>query len=96
MLRGMKSYEVTLQDEVYEGVVPEELFVKAMKSGGSIYLSEELKREIADTGAKEIARMIEDDLHRENSRLTPELLTYFYLFMDFESDFPRMLMMDGE
>ncbi len=70
--------------------VPEQLFVRAMFSGVPLYLTEHFLSEISQMGPDELVDKIISDLHKDSSQTDPTL-RWFYLMMDFQEDFPRLM-----
>jgi hypothetical protein len=78
----------------FSAKMPEELLVKAMQSTRPIFLTDHFMVQISGTTADQVVRDLVTDLHRETDPdETGDVLRWHYLFMDFEKDFPRMLMM---
>lgn len=94
----MKTYTYNLGD-IFEftAKMPEELLVKAMSSTRPIFLTDAFIARISGTKPEQVVRELVLDLHREaNPNDTDEMLRWHYLFMDFENDFPRLLLMSDE
>jgi len=72
--------------------VPEQFFVRAMNSGVPVYLTDDLMARVSKVNPDELVGRIIDDLHK-NSEGTDPLLRWFYLMMDFQDDFPRLMQM---
>lgn len=72
--------------------VPEQFFVRAMNSGVPVYLTEDLLARVSRVNPDELVDRIIDDLHKSNEETDP-LLRWFYLMMDFQDDFPRLMQM---
>ena len=72
--------------------VPEQFFVRAMNSGVPVYLTEDLLARVSRVNPDELVDRIIDDLHK-NSEGTDPMLRWFYLMMDFQDDFPRLMQM---
>lgn len=91
----MKTYQYNLADEFeFDPKMPEELLAKAMYATRPIFLTDEFLARVSATSPDEVVRELVTDLHREaDPDESAELLRWFYLFMDFEHDFPRLLMM---
>ena len=80
----------------FSAKMPEELLVKAMHSSRPIFLTDDFIARISSTTADSVVRDLVRDLHREtNPDETAEILRWHYLFMDFERDFPRLMLMSG-
>ena len=74
--------------------MPEELLAKAMTSTRPIFLTDEFFAKISTTSPEQMVRELVSDLHRETDPDdTGDVLRWHYLFMDFENDFPRLMMM---
>ncbi len=69
---------------------PEQLFVRAMSSGVPLFLTESLLNEISRIEPDELVEKIINDLHKDSSKTDPAL-RWFYLMMDFQEDFPRLM-----
>jgi hypothetical protein len=69
---------------------PEQLFVRAMSSGVPLYLTDTLLEEINRIEPDELVEKIINDMHKDSSRTDPKL-RWFYLMMDFQEDFPRLM-----
>jgi hypothetical protein len=69
---------------------PEQLFVRAMSSGAPLFLTETLLAEINRIEPDELVEKIINDMHKDSSRTDPTL-RWFYLMMDFQDDFPRLM-----
>jgi hypothetical protein len=69
---------------------PEQLFVRAMNSGVPLYLTDTLLEEINKIEPDELVEKIINDMHKDSSRTDPTL-RWFYLMMDFQDDFPRLM-----
>jgi hypothetical protein len=77
--------------------MPEELLVKAMHSTRPIFLTDDFMARIGQTTADNVVRDLVRDLHRETDPDdTGDVLRWHYLFMDFERDFPRLMLMSGD
>jgi hypothetical protein len=92
---AVKTYTYNLGDIFeFSAKMPEELLVKAMTSTRPIFLTDDFMARVAGTTPDKVVRDLVLDLHREaDPNDTDELLRWHYLFMDFEHDFPRLLMM---
>jgi hypothetical protein len=92
---AVKTYTYNLGDIFeFSAKMPEELLVKAMTSTRPIFLTEDFMARVAGTTPEKMVRDLVLDLHREaDPDDTDELLRWHYLYMDFENDFPRLLMM---
>lgn len=83
-------------DERFEfsAKMPEELLVKAMHSTRPIFLTDLFMQRIAAYSPEEVVKELVADLHREaDPDESSDELRWHYLFMDFERDFPRLMMM---
>ena len=61
-----------------------------------IFLTDDFMGRVAQKKPDQVIREMVRDLHRDrNPDETDEILRWYYLFMDFERDFPRLLMMQG-
>lgn len=83
-------------DERFEfaAKMPEELLVKAMHSTRPIFLTDLFMQRIAAYSPEEVVKELVADLHREaDPDDSSDELRWHYLFMDFERDFPRLMMM---
>lgn len=81
-------------DFEFEAKMPEELLVKAMHSTRPLFITDDFLARIARTTPDKVVRELVTDLHRDSSPdEADDVLRWFYLFMDFEQDFPRMLAM---
>ncbi|MCB1186543.1 hypothetical protein KDL29_05180 [bacterium] len=88
---------LSFEDEFeFSAKMPEELLVKAMTSTRPIFLTDDFMGRVAQKKPDQVIREMVRDLHRDrNPDETDEILRWYYLFMDFERDFPRLLMMQG-
>jgi len=95
---AVKTYTYNLGDIFeFSAKMPEELLVKAMTSTRPIFLTDDFMARVARTRPDKMVQDLVLDLHREaDPDDTDELLRWHYLFMDFENDFPRLLMMLNE
>jgi hypothetical protein len=91
----MASYTYSFDSDFeFEAKMPEELLVKAMHSTRPLFITDEFLARIAQTSPDQVVRELVTDLHRESAPDdADDLLRWFYLFMDFESDFPRLMAM---
>ena len=91
----MKIFQYSLADEFeFEAKMPEELLAKAMTSTRPIFLTDDFFDKIGMMSPEEVVRELVSDLHREaDPDDTGDALRWHYLFMDFENDFPRLMMM---
>jgi len=91
----MKTYQYKLAQEFeFDAKMPEELLAKAMNSSRPIFLTDDFIARVASTSPDRMVRELVSDLHRENGPDdSDEVLRWHYLFMDFENDFPRLMMM---
>ena len=81
----------------FSAKMPEELLVKAMHSTRPIFLTDDFMARISTTTPDHVVRELVRDLHRETAPDdTAEVLRWHYLFMDFERDFPRLMLMSGD
>lgn len=95
-MRGLNTYQFDWVDDAFEfsAKMPEELLVKAMNSTRPIFLTEELMSRIAAVSAEQVVRDMVTDLHRDaDPDDADEVLRWHYLFMDFQHDFPRLMLM---
>jgi len=83
------SFEVK-EDFEFLPQTPEQFFVRAMNSGLPLFLTDHFLAEISQIGPDELVEKIIDDLHRDSGR-TDATLRWFYLMMDFQDDFPRLM-----
>ncbi len=70
--------------------IPEQFFVRAMCSEVPLYLTDQFLSEISQIGPDELVDKIISDLHKDSSETDPTL-RWFYLMMDFQDDFPRLM-----
>ncbi len=91
----MKTYQYNLADEFeFDAKMPEELLAKAMYATRPIFLTDEFLARVSATSPDDVVRELVTDLHREGDpNEAADVLRWYYLFMDFERDFPRLLMM---
>lgn len=91
----MRIFQYSLDDEFeFAAKMPEELLAKAMTSTRPIFLTDDFFAKISTTSPEEMVRELVSDLHREaDPDETNDVLRWHYLFMDFEHDFPRLMMM---
>jgi len=100
----MKTFHYNLSDEFeFDAKMPEELLAKAMYSTRPIFLTDDFFARVSATSPDRVVRELVSDLHRDaDPDDTAEVLRWHYLFMDFERDFPRLMMLgnaemgDGE
>ena len=83
------SFEVK-EDFEFLPQTPEQFFVRAMNSGLPLFLTDHFLAEISQIGPDELVEKIIDDLHRDSGH-TDATLRWFYLMMDFQDDFPRLM-----
>lgn|GEM_PF-1454322 len=69
---------------------PEQFFVRAMCSEVPLYLTDQFLSRISQIGPDELVDKIINDLHKDSSDTDPTL-RWFYLMMDFQDDFPRLM-----
>lgn len=78
----------------FRPTMAEELLVKAMHSTRPLFLTDDFLARVASTKPEALVREMVADLHRDaDPDDTAEMLRWYYLFMDFERDFPRMMML---
>ncbi len=78
----------------FSAKMPEELLVKAMHSTRPIFITDDFIGKVAATSPAQVVRQLVQDLHRDNDPdETADVLRWHYLFMDFNNDFPRLMMM---
>jgi len=76
---------------------PEQFFVRAMESGEPIYITDEFLTRVGSISPDELVDKIIADLHRDSAEEpTDPTLQWFYLFMDFREDFPRLMQLLSE
>ena len=94
----MKTYSYSLSpDFEFDAKMPEEFLVKAMNSTRPIFLTDDFAARIASTHPEQVVRELVRDLHKDKDPdETSEVLRWHYLFMDFENDFPRLMMMQTD
>lgn len=93
----MKTFHYNLADEFkFEAKMPEELLAKAMYSTRPIFLTDDFIARVSATSPDKVVRELVSDLHRDTGPDdTGEVLRWHYLFMDFERDFPRLMMLSN-
>ena len=93
----VKNYHYSLTPEFeFKAKMPEELLVKAMSSTRPIFLTDDFMGRVANTTLDQVVKEMVNDMQRDASPDdTGELLRWHYLFMDFERDFPRLMMMQA-
>jgi hypothetical protein len=92
----MNTYQFDWIDDGFEftAKMPEELLVKAMSSTRPIFLTDDFMSKVAATSPEDVVRELVSDLHRDaDPDDAGDVLRWHYLFMDFERDFPRLLML---
>ena len=91
----MKVYHYNLAEEFeFDAKMPEEFFVKAMSSSRPLFITDEFMARIASTSPEDVVRELVRDLKRDvDPDETDDLLRWYYLFMDFATDFPRLMSM---
>jgi hypothetical protein len=78
----------------FRPTMAEELLVKAMNSTRPLFLTDDFLARVARARPESIVREMVADLHRDaDPDDTAEMLRWYYLFMDFDRDFPRMMML---
>jgi len=88
--RGVR-FSMDVQEEFeFLPQTPEQLFVRAMSSGVPLFLTESLLNEISRIEPDELVEKIINDLHKDSGKTDPAL-RWFYLMMDFQDDFPRLM-----
>lgn len=90
--RGVRFNMDIQEDFEFLPKSPEQLFVRAMSSGVPLFLTESLMNEISRIEPDELVEKIINDLHKDSSKTDPAL-RWFYLMMDFQDDFPRLMQM---
>lgn len=93
----MTIFQYSLDDEFeFAAKMPEEFFVKAMSSTRPLFITDEFIARIANTSPDEVVRELVHDLKRDRDPdETDDVLRWYYLFMDFATDFPRLMAMLG-
>jgi hypothetical protein len=93
----MKTYRYNLAGEFeFDAKMPEELLAKAMSASRPIFLTDDFIARVTSTSPDKVVRELVSDLHRDTDPDdSDDVLRWHYLFMDFERDFPRLLMMQG-
>lgn len=71
--------------------VAEQFFVRAMNRGKPIFLTKEFLEQVGRISPDELVERMIEDLRGEPRELNDPALTWYYLFMDFKEDFPRLL-----
>lgn len=91
----MKVYHYNLAEEFeFSARMPEEFFVKAMNSTRPLFITDDFMARIAATSPEDVVRELVRDLKRdEDPDSTDDILRWYYLFMDFATDFPRLMSM---
>jgi len=85
------------EDFEFSPQTPEQFFVRAMQSGAPIYLTDDFLARVGRITADELVDKIIADLHRDSAEQgTDPTLQWFYLFMDFREDFPRLMQLLSE
>ena len=94
-MADMNSFSFTFEEPFeFAPRMPEELLVKAMHSTRPIFLTDHFMSQVALTKPDAVVKEMVRDLHRDaDPDDTAEVLRWHYLFMDFEQDFPRLLLM---
>ena len=89
--RGNVRFSFDVQEDFeFLPQVPEQFFVRAMCSEVPLYLTDQFLSEISQIGPDELVDKIINDLHKDSSDTDPTL-RWFYLMMDFQDDFPRLM-----
>jgi len=93
----MKTYRYNLAGEFeFDAKMPEELLAKAMSASRPIFLTDDFIARVSSTSPDKVVRELVSDLHRDTDPDdSDDVLRWHYLFMDFERDFPRLLMMQS-
>jgi hypothetical protein len=93
----MHSFSFSFEEPFeFRPTMPEELLVKAMHSTRPLFLTADFMAQVARTRPEAVVREMVRDLHRDSDPDdTVEMLRWHYLFMDFEFDFPRLMMMSA-
>jgi hypothetical protein len=91
----VKVYHYNLAEEFeFSARMPEEFFVKAMNSTRPLFITDDFLARIAATSPEDVVRELVRDLKRdEDPNATDDVLRWYYLFMDFNTDFPRLMSM---
>ncbi len=79
------------EDFEFAPQVPEQFFVRAMERSQPIFLTEDFLKEVRSITPDELVEKIIQDLRKDSSNSTDPALTWYYLFMDFQEDFPRLM-----
>jgi hypothetical protein len=65
-----------------------------MHSTRPLFLTDDFIARVASTRPEAVVKELVSDLHRDaDPDDTNEMLRWYYLFMDFENDFPRLMAM---
>ncbi len=85
------------EDFEFAPQVPEQFFVRAMQRGEPIFLTQDFLERVGKITPDELVAKIIEDL-RKGASSTPDdpALTWYYLFMDFQDDFPRLMRLLSE
>lgn len=91
----MQTFNFSFEEPFeFRPTMPEELLVKAMHSTRPLFLTDDFMARVATTRPEAVVKEMVSDLHRDAAPDdTGEMLRWYYLFMDFENDFPRLMMM---
>lgn len=80
------------EDFEFAPLIPEQFLVRAMERGRPIYITQDFLERLSDIKPDELVQKIIDDLKKDSSsEVQDPALTWFYLFMDFREDFPRLM-----
>lgn len=89
--RRSVSFNIDVNEEFeFLPQTPEQFFVRAMNSGVPLFLTESLLNSISSIDPDELVEKIINDLHKDSEKTDPTL-RWFYLMMDFQEDFPRLM-----
>jgi len=86
------SFEFLPEPE-FDACMPEQFFVRAMHSNSGFFLTDEFVAQAHSLDAEELIEHLMNDLDRENGHDPNPVLMLYYLFTDFENEFPRLIMM---
>jgi hypothetical protein len=91
----VKIFEYSLGEEYeFSAKMPEEFFVKAMRATLPLFITEDFLHRVAAMPPEEVVRELMHDMHNDTDpNYTSEVLRWYYLFMDFKNDFPRLMAM---
>lgn len=92
---GQFSIDFTPEPE-YRACMPTQFFVRAMHANTGFFLTSEFITEVNKVDSESLVEYLISDLDTENISDPNPILMLYYLFTDFQDEFPRLMMMDSK